>query len=265
MTTQQSPRRVRPKPRTVQVSRVEKPTPGCVRVTFSGEELKGYAMTGPAAHIKVYFAAPGEPRPVLPEWGPEGPVLAEGQKMPLSRTYTPRSYDAESNELVVEFVLHGEGLASSWAGSVKAGDEVAVTLPGGFYAVEPADWYVIAGDESALPGIETIIEELSDASKAQVIVEVEGPGEERALLAPNVTWLHRGGAASGRRLEQAMRALETPEGNGRVWVGCEAGVMRDIRKHLLFDRGLDRAAIHTHGYWKRGDSNHPDHDVGQEI
>ena len=23
--------------------------------------------------------------------------------------------------------------------------------------------------------------------------------------------------------------------------------------------------IHTHGYWKDGESNHPDHDLGKEI
>jgi NADPH-dependent ferric siderophore reductase len=40
--------------------------------------------------------------------------------------------------------------------------------------------------------------------------------------------------------------------------------MRNIRRHLLDDRGIDRARIHTHGYWKAGVSNHPDHDVGQD-
>jgi NADPH-dependent ferric siderophore reductase len=185
--------------------------------------------------------------------------------MPPSRTYTPRSYDAASNELVVEFMLHADGLATSWAKAAKVGDEVAVTLPGGPYTVQAADWYLITGDESALPAIETIIEELPDVTKAQVIVEVDGSDEERKLSAPHVMWLHRNGEESGRRLEQAIRALETPAGEGRVWVGCEASVMRDIRRHLLFDRSMDRGAIHTHGYWKQGASNHPDHDVGEEI
>lgn len=259
MTTQQQPpRRVRPRPRMVSVSSVERPTPGCVRVTFGGAELEGYEMRGPASHLKVVF---GE----LPEWGPEGPVLAEGQQMPPSRTYTPRSYDAAKQELVVEFMLHGEGLASTWAKNAKPGDALAVTLPGGPYAVQPADWYLIGGDESALPAIETILEELPSGSQAHVFVEVGSGEDERPLAAASVTWLQRNGSESGRALEQAVRAFEAPVGEGRVWVGCEAEVMRDIRRHLLFERNFEREAIHTHGYWKRDVANHPDHDIGQEI
>jgi NADPH-dependent ferric siderophore reductase len=266
MTTQQPPqRRVRPRPRMVSVSRVERPTPGCVRVTLTGDELQGYEMRGPATHIKVLFGGPGHDRPVLPEWGPEGPILSEGQQMPHSRTYTPRSYDPAKRELVVEFMLHGDGLASSWAAEARVGDVVAVTLPGGPYEVEPADWYLIAGDESALPAIETILEALPVGAQVHVLVEVASAQDERPLEATEVTWLPRDGAEPGRVLEQAVRDFESPAGEGRVWIGCEAEVMRDIRRYLLFERGFDRSAIHTHGYWKRGAANHPDHDVGQEI
>lgn len=269
MTTEQpqAPRRVRPKPRMVTVRQVERPTPRSVRVTLGGEELAGFEMRGPAAHIKVLFGRPGQDGPLLPEWGPEGPMLSEGQQIPPSRTYTPRAWDAAKQELVVEFVLHGEGLASTWARLAKAGDVVAVTLPGGAYAVDPeADWFLIAGDESALPAIETILEELPRGAKSHVFVEVNDAGEERALAATGVTWLHRQkGAEGGAALERAIRGFEAPAGSGRVWVGCEAEAMREIRKHLLFERGMDRSAIHTHGYWKKGALNHPDHDVGQEI
>jgi NADPH-dependent ferric siderophore reductase len=251
----------------VEVRRVERPTPRCVRVTFGGEELAGYEMRGPAAHIKVLFPREGEDSVLLPEWGPEGPLLKEGQSMPPSRTYTPRSWDPAKRELTVEFMLHGEGLASSWARSVKPGVVGAVTLPGGPYAIdETADWYLIAGDESALPAIETILEALPSGKPAYVIAEVADVSEERHLAATSVTWLHQNrDAESGAALERALRDFEAPSGNGRVWVGCEAGIMRSIRKHLLFERGMQRSEIHTHGYWKKGAANHPDHDVGQEI
>jgi NADPH-dependent ferric siderophore reductase len=235
-------------------------------VTFGGEELAGFEMRGPATHIKVLFGREGEDGVVLPEWGPEGPMLQEGQSMPPSRTYTPRRWDEARRELTVEFMLHGDGLASTWAQSAKAGDVVAVTLPGGPYVIDAeADWYLLGGDESALPALETILEELPAGKPVHVMVEADA-GEERKLGATSVRWLHGdAGRESGAALEQAIRGFEAPAGSGRVWVGCEAETMRSIRKHLLFERGFDRSAIHTHGYWKKGAANHPDHDVGQEI
>jgi NADPH-dependent ferric siderophore reductase len=59
--------------------------------------------------------------------------------------------------------------------------------------------------------------------------------------------------------------ISFPEGSGRVWIGCEAAVMRDIRRHLLHERGMDRTHAHTQGYWKYGATNHPDNDRGQDV
>jgi NADPH-dependent ferric siderophore reductase len=256
----------------VEVKRVERLTPGCVRVTLTGPELEGFATRGPAEHIKVLFAQPGANRPELPEWGPDGPVMLEGQKMPPSRTYTPRRWDPATRELVVDFMLHGEGLASSWAAQAKPGDVVAVSgQPGGAYTIDPsAGWYLLGADESALPGLATILESLPASARAQVFVEVADAAEQQPLPAKtgiSVTWLHRGhdGAAVGSKLEQALRGFEMPAGDGRVWLGCEASIMRSLRRFLIDERGMNRSWMHTHGYWKLGESNHPDHDVGQEI
>jgi NADPH-dependent ferric siderophore reductase len=268
---QQAPRRVRPKPRMTEVRRVEKLTPRCVRVTLSGPELEGFATKGPAEHVKVLLPEPGQDRTQLPEWGPEGAILREGQKYPTSRTYTPRRWDPESRELVIDFMLHGEGIASDWASRVKPGDAVAVSAqPGGSYTIDPtADWYLIAGDESALPAIGTIVEALPEGKTARVLIEVIDAAEEQDLTSHaklDVTWLHRGESAeAGRELEKTLREQELPAGQGRVWLGCEAEIMRNIRRYLLNERGMDRSEMHTHGYWKQGASNHPDHDVGQEI
>jgi NADPH-dependent ferric siderophore reductase len=133
-----------------------------------------------------------------------------------------------------------------------------------------ADWYLIGGDEAALPAVGTLLEALPPPCFAHVFVEVADTTEELKLESParfQVTWLPHGGAVGrvGRRLEQAVREFLFPEGNGRVWIGCEAGVMRDIRRHLLNERGMDRARAHTQGYWKYGAMNHPDNDRGQDV
>ena len=268
----QKTRRVRPRPRLVEVVRVERLTPHMARVVLGGEELEGFATRGPAEHLKVNFPPPGESNLVLPEWGPEGPILLAGQQRPLNRTYTPRRWDPQTGELTVDFLLHGEGPGSTWAEQARPGQVVAVSRqPGGAYKVDgAADWYLIGGDEAALPAVATLLEALPASCFAHVFVEVADAAEELELEASarfEVTWLHHGGVAGrvGRRLEQAVREFSLPEGGGRVWIGCEAGVVRDIRHRLLNERAMDRAHAHTQGYWKYGAVNHPDNDRGQDV
>jgi NADPH-dependent ferric siderophore reductase len=116
----------------------------------------------------------------------------------------------------------------------------------------------------------TLLEALPASCFAHVFVEVAEGAEELQLESSarfQVTWLHHGRAAArvGRKLEAAVREFTFPEGDGRVWIGCEAGVMRDIRRHLLNERGMDRAHAHTQGYWRYGATNHPDNDRGHDV
>jgi NADPH-dependent ferric siderophore reductase len=268
----QKVRRVRPKPRVVEVTHVECLTPLMTRVVLAGPELEGFMTRGPAEHLKVHFPRAGESKLVLPEWGPEGPILREGQQRPVNRTYTPRRWDAKTGDLTVDFLLHGEGIGSAWAQQAQPGQMVAVShQPGGAYKIDPqAQWYLIGGDEAALPAIGTLLEALPAHCSAHVFVEVTNEAEELKLTSPasfHITWLHHGGATArvGRKLEQAVREFSFPEGDGRVWIGCEADVMRDIRRYLLNERGMDRAHAHTQGYWKCGATNHPDNDRGQDL
>lgn len=268
----QKVRRVRQRPRLVEVVRVERLTPRMTRVVLAGEELEGFATRGPAQHLKVNFPPTGESKLVVPEWGPEGPILHEGQQRPLNRTYTPRRWDEKAGELTVDFLLHGEGPGASWAQHAKPGQVVAVShQPGGAYKVHAkADWYLIGGDEAALPAVGTLLEALPESCSAHVFVEVADAAEELKLESParfHLTWLHHGGAAGrvGRRLEQAVREFPFPHGSGQVWIGCEAGIMREIRRHLLNERGIDRDHAHTQGYWKYGAVNHPDNDRGKDV
>jgi len=263
----------RPAPRLVSVESVERLSQHMLRVRLTGESLAGYPTPpGPATHIKVVLPQDGADQPFIPEYGPDGPILAEGQKRQLSRTYTPRRWHPEAQALDVDFLLHGDGPGATWAKSAQPGSIVAVTNPGGPYNLDSsATSFVIAGDDSALPAMGTILEALPASARATVLVEVEGSEDEMELESPaeiEVTWLHRGISEDpiGALLASTLRETKLPSPEaGRIWVGCEAEIMRELRKWLIFERGWDRKAIHTHGYWKLGASNHPDHDVGQEI
>src|SRR5262249_42582220 len=153
--------------------------------------------------------------------------------------------------LDVEFALHEgtEGPGSAWARQAKVGNQVLITGPGGPYRIaEEADWFLVTGDHAALPAIATILETLPPSASTEVMVEVEGPEDEITLAGPKgmtVRWLHNDGgpSASGKVLESALRSVTLPGGNGRVFVACEAGVMRSIRGHLLHERGLAKESI----------------------
>ncbi len=248
--------------RRITVTRVARLSPRMVRVTFTGDDLAAFGWNGPAAHIKLIFPEDGQAEPPLPQ--PDGP------RPTRIRTYTPRRFDPAVPELDVEFVLHGDGPASEWAAQAQAGQVLVMGGPGPNYQVETdAAWFVLAGDDAALPAIESILDALPADARARVVLEVADAHEERPLASAaqlDITWLHRDGdpARADMALEAALRSIELPAGNGRIYVGCEAAAMRRIRRHLLDERGLDPATIVTRGYWKLGAVDYTDHDYGTD-
>ena len=264
-----SPRR-RPPPRVVEVRGVTWITPRMVRITLGGEQLEGFNSKGPAEHVRIFMPDSETGELLLPEMGPEGNAFPEG-KRPASRAYTPRRWDSAANELVVDIALHDEGPGAKWAARLKTGDTAVIggSAGGAYFPEAGVDWYVIGGDEAALPAIGTLLEALPDSMHAYVFAEVHDADEEQELesaASVSVQWLHREpGAMLGRALADAMRSVDLPQGDGRVWVSCEATVMREIRRHFVEERGLDRAMLRTQGYWKAGSVNHPDHDMGDDV
>jgi NADPH-dependent ferric siderophore reductase len=256
----------RPPPRPVEVARSERISPTFQRVTFTGPALEGFAITSPTGHVKLFLPPPGETEPALPTFGPNGLVWPEGAPPATVRTYTPRRFDASRLELDVEFFLHGSGAASTWAQQAVPGDRAAIGGPGRGYDPDPAaPWFLLAGDETAVPAIAMLLETIAPGIPVDVLVEVEGDDAEPALPdhpRATTTWVHRDGAPAGERLEAAVRAATLPMGHGRVWVATEAAAVRRVREHLLVERGLAAPRVTTRGYWRVGTPNHPDHDDG---
>jgi NADPH-dependent ferric siderophore reductase len=246
--------------RRVRVTRVEQLSPRMVRATFSGDDLGAFVWSGPAAHIKLIFPEAGQTEALMPQ--PDEP------RSTRMRTYTPRRFDPAVPELDVEFVLHGDGPASEWAAQAQEGQVLILAGPGPSYQIDPdADWFVLAGDDAALPAIETILDALPADARVHALLEVADEHEERPLATTaqlDITWLHRGAHPADTALEQAVRAMQLPAGNGRIYIGCEAAAMRRIRKHLLQERGLDPATIVTRGYWKLDAVDYTDHDYGTD-
>ena len=262
----------RPPPQlVVNVRHVRQLTPSMIRITFGGEQLAGFHYAGPASHLQVFLPDSETGEMVLPVKGPDGNAFPQVRSLPPSRAYTPRRWKPEKLELDIEVALHDHGPGAAWASCVKEGDVAVISgrSGGAYFPDVSVDWHVIAGDETALPAIGTLLDVLPSSMRVYVLAEMRDEKEELDLESAaemQARWLHRStGQIPGRALADALKTIELPQGKGRIWVSCEASIMREIRRHCIEARGLDRSMIRTQGYWKAGKSNHPDHDLGEDV
>ncbi len=247
--------------RLLTVSAIEDLTPSMRRVTLTGP-LEDFASAAPDDHVKLIFPFPGQTVIELPELGPQG--ISRTEQRPPMRDYTPRRFDPEAGELVIDIVVHGDGPGATWAAAAVVGTQVGQVGPRGSAVVEgePA-WYLLAGDETAIPSIARRLEGLPAGAVAIVRIEVDGTADEVALapaagVEVDLRWLHRGASVPGVALVEEILGLQLPDGDGYTWVAAEADAARTLRRHLRQERGLPKGATKVTGYWKLGASDHHD-------
>ncbi|MGH4030684.1 siderophore-interacting protein [Actinomycetota bacterium Odt1-20B] len=249
------PARKAPKAHEAQVVRTERLTPHMQRVTLTGDGLAAFTAGDCTDHyVKLLFPVEGV---TYPEPFDIQRIREEfpRDQWPVTRTYTVRSWDAETRELALDFVIHGDaGLAGPWARDVEPGATIRFLGPGGGYApAAEADWHLLAGDESALPAIAAALEALPRGARAHAFIEVEGPEEEQKITTDaEVVWLHRGGRPVGEALVEAVRALDFPAGTPQAFVHGEAGFVKELRRYLRMEREIPREQLSISGYWRLG-------------
>ncbi|MEV4280940.1 siderophore-interacting protein [Actinoplanes xinjiangensis] len=244
-------------------------TPGMRRITFTGAQLRAFTSangfpqpafdsTGFDDDIRLVFCYPGQAEPVLPVQKEKGLDLPRDPR-PLSRIYTVRRWDAEAGELDVDFVRHGIGVGTTWAYRANVGDRIHFFGPSASRALpHDADWLLVAGDDTAVPAIARLLEELPTGTRAQVFIEI-GEDEHRQELREQpgveVTWLVRDGAEAGTTtlLVDAVRNCGWWDGKPFAWLAGEQRSVRDARRHLVEDRGVPKEDIEFIGYWRRGE------------
>src|SRR5690554_6675662 len=254
--------------RVLTVSRVEELTPNFRRVYLTGTDLEGgfpYVHMAPTDHVKVLFPQPGTDEVVIPTRGPKGWITENGAPPPIFRDYTVRGWLPGTDELVLEIVIHGEGVASDWAANAAEGMKLGVLGPrGNKIFPENYAWYLLAGDESVLPALGRFAEELPTTARAHIVVEVANAAEKRTLTArpgTEVTWVLRDEQGGGG-LERALRAVSLPEGDDWfVFAAGEATALKSIRDHFRLELGLPRERVVVDGYWKRGLANLDHHSI----
>ncbi len=231
-------------------------TPSMRRVRLAGADLARFASGG--LHVRLLFPPKGR-TPVWPHAGPAAlPVWPEGEDELVSRVYTIRRIDPAAGHVDIDVVLHDPpGTGCRWSREAEAGDPVGMLGPGGG-DLGKGDVHLLMGDETALPAIGRLLEEMPADARGHALIEVAGPEEQQPLRHPAgvaLRWLHRNGAPAGTTtlLKDAAREVVLPEGlTPFVWAGCEFEAFKAIRRFCRKDLGLRKNQHLVVAYWRRG-------------
>lgn len=279
-------------------------SPSLCRLVFTGPDVASMNCAGPDQRVKLFFPAADGSLPALPHdshWNEARKQLPEASRPPM-RTYTIRALRRAQAQVDIDFVMHGvNGPASAWATRARSGECLQMLAPNLAYPKDPGgyEWnppagvgrVLLAGDETALPAIACILEDLAatqQPAKVQAFIEVPLQADCLDLQCPRDThlhWLPRDalGSEPGAALRHAVEHLadlpqvkepgtachleaidieqrrpwelaQARHGDFYAWVAGESATVMQVRRHLINDRHMDRACLTLMGYWRRGRS-----------
>lgn len=251
MTSPRYPQRVRNdlRFRELDVLRVERVNAGFQRIVLGGEALEGFSSRGFDDHTKVFFPAPGTTfvPPVVTE---EGIDWGEGVR-PQARDYTPL-FDAEHNELVLDFFVHDGGVASRWALEAKVGDKLTIGGPRGSLVVpEDYAWQLYVCDESGMPALRRRLEAIASLKVRPEIhaVVTVGDASYKTYLAHlsgfNITWIV---GHSEQAVADQLAALTVPAEDYFIWLTGEGKVVKNLSRRFETD-AIDQQLVRASAYW----------------
>ncbi|MGW1499662.1 siderophore-interacting protein [Streptomyces mirabilis] len=261
----------------LQVVRTRRLGPSLVRITFAGADLVAFASHGRDQSLSLFLPHPGQTELAVPYelgdgWWQGWRELPDDERA-VMRSYTLRALRpgarGHASEIDIDFVLHGvepdaevpAGPASQWASRAAAGDRVVLLGPAvednraiRFRPPADTDLVVLWADETALPAASAILESLPAGTRVRAWLEVQHAEDVQDLLVTaeaEITWLVRDDGAP--MAVDAVRAARLPATESPyAWIAGESGCVKEMRRHLVRERGIDRRRVTFVGYWRRG-------------
>ena len=221
------------------VAAVEMLSPRMKRIVFTSSDLADFDSNAHDDHVKLFFTA-------------------GAGASPSGRDYTPRWFDRDQRAVAVDFVLHGHGPAASWARAARVGDTLEMGGPRGSTVVpDDFDWYLLVGDESALPAIGRRVEELRAGVPVTTVVAIDDADDRQSLVTTadwRPHWVTRdpSGADDGVALVRVLETIDPGHGDGFVWIAAETSVARAVRRYVVETRRHPAEWVKAAAYWTRG-------------
>jgi len=278
----------------VEVRRIQDVGPHFRRITFSGAALDRFGVPGATRDLRIKLLIPAAGHALAQLGGPDG-RLYQGWYQDWLRAEQPgrgfiRSYTVgairdtvHGREIDIDFVIHPLAAAhgapaSEWAAGAVPGTRAVIVGPditaidgatslsekGIRWEPQGASQVLLAGDETAVPAISSILETLPANVGGHAFLEVPEPDDFRSIntgSSVRITWLARKPTDSprGALLDAAIRRAVPKTGSsaepGRdtyAWVAAEAATVKVLRRYLVNEAGLDPKRSEFRGYWSLG-------------
>ena len=241
-------------------------TPNMQRIVMTGEDLSQFPWDSEGGYIKLVFPAPDEIAL------PSVEDIETGAPIQL-RTYTIRGFDSESLEITVDLVLHDRpdhtGPAANWAKHAVVGDRMVIYGPGNVKPLNHnADWFLLAGDMTALPAISCQLESMPADANGFVILEINNEADKQSLSKPEgmeIIWVINPHADQENTvLSDAVKSVPWLEGKPSIWAACEFSNMRLLRAYFKKDKQVTREHLYVSSYWKMGQTEDK-HKIAKRI
>lgn len=230
------------------VTEVGRLTPTVMRVVAEPADGKWVEAQGLVGEY-VYLLT-GKKGEVLPAPTFEKGKARWGQPTTTAK-YTVRRFDERTGALEINIMLHERGAGTTWARTVAVGDSAHfLGAKSGYSISDDYDFYLLAGDETGLPGMARWLESLPASARGAAFIEVPGPESRQELTLPEgfeLVWVD-----STRRgaLAEAVLAYPLPEGSICTWLAGESGSIHPLRVWARRQLGVPKGHGYAKGYWK---------------
>lgn len=175
------------------------------------------------------------------------------------RSYTIRHVDEASHHVVIDFVKHLGGLAYPWAEQAHIGATLTVMGPGPTKMADNSlDWFIFAGDLTALPAIAVNLAQLPADAKGYAIIEIGDESDKQPLDKPagiEIQWLVNPDISRSQAL--MLTAVEQKiwlQGTPYLWIASEFSSAKALRQYFKQEKQITKNR-YVSSYWKIGESD----------
>lgn len=242
------------------VTKKEYITPHYIRIHLHSNDVPSFAAATIGDNNKIAIPPKGLNEVHFPEFNQETAqfVYPPQHLAPVIRTYTHRSINLDTNEIAIDFVDHGDGgPASEWARNASVGSKLGVMMKFERKELHPfVNWYLLAGDATAIPVLSAILKTLPETAKGICIIEVHGKADEQLLETKaniDFIWLHNEAPHIKSNLAKTVEAMAIPDHLTKFgYVAAEFSNVKQIRNYLRKEKNWTQKELYAYSYWKAG-------------